>query len=439
MAWYNNFYKNLIGSSSKGTLVAEASKGTMKEFFESNSMGRLSNGYQPQENLDTLLNIFLNDPEVNAAITTRANAIFSTGYTIEGAKTQVERAESKLKKAGFNRKFVKRLVLNYILYMNAFIENVDGKEIHLLEGTQMEIDADKHGEIIKFIQRSQEGETIDFTPDEVTYIAASQVTTRVWGDVYMKSLYRTVTTKNEIEKFMNYLAVSNQYRNVIRVDGMSDDDVTSMLAYNTRAEQDPNMKFVFQGSKDNFDIFPMRDMKESEYFIKELEYLRQKILMQLKVPPILIGVPDNSNRSSGDDQIKAFNMNNKADREVLADSFNNDLFPKLGLGNVTFSWNPIDKRTEKDDIEIAEKLINMGADKKQIEQFLRDSGLNLPKGKLFKEEEKIPDMKTPDESYPSRQRKDGEISENIGTGEDSTTREDQMITRSFNEYPYVSQ
>lgn len=418
--------KQLGNAISGDVAISRASKGISKDFYS--GLLTFENAIQPSQSLDTLKELFLKDPEVQAALTTRVNAILSSGYTIEGTERQKKDSENKLKKVGFNKSFLRQLVLNYILYNHVFVENVKGQEVHLLETTQMEIDADKHGEIINFIQRPNTGENIVFSPDEVTYITPNKLTTGVWGYLELESLFRAVNTKNFIEKFIGYLAETNQWRNVMRVNGMDDDEIKNMLSYYRSTSYNPTVPFTFKGDKEGFETYPMRDASELNHFIQMLEYQRTKILMLLKVPPIMIGVPDNSNRSNSDSQMKAFSMNVSSDREILAEAFNNDLFKKIGVSGV-FSWNPIDKHSEKDDIEIAEKLVNMGADKDQIELFLRNAGLDLPVGKLFKEVEPMqdPTVKKSMDQFPSRQKKpEDQVSKNIGTGAESTTRENQL-------------
>ena len=419
-----------------GTLIEKASKGKVKNFYS--SLGNSNNSYKPEVDFDASLNLFLQDPEVNTAITTRVNAIISSGYTLEGKSRAVKDAKNRLKKLGFTRNFIRRIITNLLLYQNVFIELVRDSsgnvtELHLLETTQMEIKADVHGEIEQFTQLASSGEEISFSPDDIVYITPSRTTTRVWGDNYLRTLYRTVSTKNFIEKFLNYLAETNQWRNIIHVKNMTSDDVKSMLSYYNHVLQDPNEPFVVEGNEEDFVMKSMRDLHEASDFIKLMEHLRTKILMQLKVPPILVGVPDDSNRSNSDAQMKAFNIANESDRDVLSDAFNTDLFKKISLSGVEFVWNPIDKRTEKDDVEIAERLINMGAIPKQVEKFLRNSGLELPEGQLFEDINKQvpPSSGKSMDMYPSRRAEDkqGEIN-NVGTGEESSTREDQLVSKS---------
>ena len=148
--------------------------------------------------------------------------------------------------------------------------------------------------------------------------------------------------------------------------------------------------------------------------------------MLLKVPPIMVGLPDNSNRSNSDSQIKSFANANKSVRKKLLSYFE-ELFDKLGLKEVEFSWNPMDERDEQKDVEIAEKLFKMGAKPEQLEKYLRNVGLELPDGKFFNEQEQKVVDDPGNEDSPSREGKmTGQGNSKIGTGEDSTTRDDQL-------------
>ena len=255
-----------------------------------------------------------------------------------------------------------------------------------------------------------------------------EVSSKVWGEVPIKTLFRTLTTKNSIEKFLNSLAVTNAWRQVFKTD-MHKDDIPKFLAYKRTTDADPTQTFVMQTNDvDNkinkFEL--MREPSDLKEFLGVLDYLRTQTLMELKVPPIMIGIPDNSNRSNSDSQIKAFNIENESLRRKLWYAFNKDLFKKIGLLTVEFSWNPIDIRNEKDDVEIEEKLMNMGAKPEQIEKFLRNVGLELPEGEIFEKKEDPMMMQQP--AKPNNYQKKSKSDEMTPrkSGADSSTREDQL-------------
>ena len=414
------------------TMVDKSSKGITKDSFYG-QLFRPESGTQAPENLNVILDLFSKDPIVNAGITTRVNAILSSGYSIDGASSPVKVGEEKLKKLGYDYALQEKAITNLLLYGHVFIEIVktnsgSPSELHILETTEMEIKHDIHGDITSYVQRASDGTNVSFAEDDIVYIKLSSVSSKVWGEIPLRTLYRTLTTKNSIENFINSLAVTNAWRQVFKTNSLNDDEIPSFLSYLRSAQADPTMPLVIKqgnnadGDKDKFEI--LRDPSDLKEFLGVLDYLRTQILMELKVPPIMIGLPDSSNRSNSDSQIKAFNIENESVRKKLADAINNDLFPKLGFKTIEFVWNPIDKRNEKDDVEIAEKLMNMGAKPKMVEAFLRKTGLELPQGELFDEEAMA--LKKSDDQFESRKPADKDQMNKIGTGADSSTREDQL-------------
>lgn len=427
-----DFFKGLFPEKQ----LSRASKGTIRDSVSYNTLpGRKSGSATPsKENLNVVLDLYSKDPVVQAAITTRVDAILSSGYHLIGSSTPRKDAEKILEKVGFNYSFLWKVITNSLLYEHVFIEierrnSGSPVELHVLETPYMEIMYTPHGEIEGFIQRGEQGDVVFFPVDDIVYLKFNPVSSAVWGEVGIKSLYRTIATKNFIEQFLNHLASTNAWRQVMKTK-MTDDNVQEFLAYfYSQAENPEELLVLHSNSVDDVDkdtkFSILRDPSDLKEFLGTLDYLRTQVLMQLKVPPIMIGLPDSSNRSNSDMQYKAFNIANQSFRMVFSDGMK-ELFSKLGLGTVSFSWNPIDDRSEKDDVEIAERLMNMGAEPMMVEAFLRQSGLELPEGKLFKPREEVVSSKSED-MFPSRQRKaDGESNERIGSGQDGTTREDQL-------------
>ena len=260
------------------------------------------------------------------------------------------------------------------------------------------------------------------------YIQFNEISYAVGGEVGLKTLDTTISTKIERGRFIQSLAMNNAWRQYM-VSSMKPDEMEEFMVNFLESAYDPDIPLTINvegkdvgnvGDKIKFET--LRNPDDLEKFLGVLNYLRQQILMKLKVPPIMIGLPDSSNRSNSDSQIKAFNIANESFRKKLNIAFK-ELFTKSGI-SAEFSWNPIDERDEKADIEIAEKLINMGAKPKMVEQFLRNAGLELPEGELF--DENIKPTKSED-MFASRQRKaDGEANQKIGSGVESTTRQDQL-------------
>lgn len=428
-----DFFKGVFNQKQ----IDRASKGTVRNSIYSSRVrpNRDTLGQPSPEDLNIVLDLYKKDPVVQAAITTRADAILASGWTIDGATTSKESAMSKLEKIGFNYNFLLKAVTNGLLYNHVFIEieRTNGGEpvgLHVLEAPYMEIIYDKHGEISGYKQVAETGEQPFFPVEDIVFMKFNSVSSAVWGEVGLKSLYRTLTIKNQIERFINSLSETNAWRQVMKT-RMNDDNIEEFLAYSASQAQEPTEPLVLQvssGSADDVDkdtrFSVLRDPADLKEFLSTLDYLRTQVLMMLKVPPIMIGLPDSSNRSNSDMQFKSFNIANESFRKLFV-SYIEELFSKIGIsGKTKFSWNPIDERSEKDDVEIAERLINMGAKPKQVEAFLRSTGLELPDGELFEPQANV--QKSMD-MFPSRQGKsDGEGNERIGSGEAGTTRQDQL-------------
>lgn len=427
-------FLDFLKRKAKEDITEHASKGTIRNSFYSSYSNKQLQGQPSPQNLNTFLELFKKDPVVHAALTTRSEAILNSGWTVEGSKTAKDSAERLLKKLGFNYTFLNQLVLNALLYDHVFIEiertNAGSPAgLHILETPYMEIDHDKHGEINGYVQRGEEGEPIYFPTNDIVYLKTNGISSAVWGESSLESLFRTLTTKNLFEKFINSMASNNDFRQVFKT-SMTDDNIKEFLAYYADARTNPDEPLVMQVRKTG-DSLPMdnvfetmRDPEDLDKFLGLIDKMREQALMVLKVPPILIGVPDNSNRSNSDAQIEAFHMSNRSKRRLLNEAIT-ELFSKIGV-TAEFSWNPIDKRNEKDDVEMAERMINMGFKTDVVAKFLRQSGLPLPEGELFDKER----MKAPGKSedmYDSRKRKsEGEGNKKIGTGSDGSTREDQL-------------
>ena len=157
-----------------------------------------------------------------------------------------------------------------------------------------------------------------------------------------------------------------------------------------------------------------------------LNYTRQQILTLLRVPPIIAGIPDNSNRSNSEIQArKAFDGRIISIQTDLADELSWELFPLLGWEKADFKFAPIDKRAEKDDIEIIVALKGIGLDDKSLLTYIKSVGIQLPEGAKIEKIQPVVglgnDNKKPEDKDKAPEHK---------TGEDSTTREKQLTGRS---------
>ena len=104
----------------------------------------------------------------------------------------------------------------------------------------------------------------------------------------------------------------------------------------------------------------------------------------------------------------------------------------MGYKKVVLTFNPINKVGMTRLLENAERMKTMGFKDKKIEEYLKLEGFPID-GSLFEivhvdkpDEEKSEDM------FPSRKRKlPDEMQKKVGSGEEGSTREDQLISKAF--------
>lgn len=387
------------------------------------------NNTVPDWNSYSIRDLYYNDSDVKSAIDAKINFILNPGHNLEGDKTPVKRMNKILDRSRTHR-LLREIYLNLKVYNNAFVEiewkNNKPYQMYLLDTETMSIDETSHGVVKGYKQKpvnSKSGEEVTFQPDEVWHISYPDLETKSWSRPDLKSLKQTVATKNAVENFINWLASTNQFRNIIKTEEATDDDIDKLMSDYLATQDDPNLPFIIDG---DFEVEVMRSFEEASSFIDIMSYFRHKIFMLLQVPPIVVGLTDNTNRSNSEMEYRIFQVNNNYDRDIFKEEFNKELVPKLGMKNVRWTWESPDKRTEKDDIEIAEKLSGMGMKSKKLTEFLRNTIPDLPDGQLFDDKQNT-STDTDSISDDMTQKK---------TGTDAETREEQLVGKKFGDYPY---
>ena len=378
--------------------------------------------------LDTVMEVVRNEPTVKAAIRAIVDEILKNGYIIKTKnKTLKNQIERELKEKYRFSKTLKQLVLNLLIYQNAFLEIVykdnQPDEMHILETTEMEIISDEHGEVLGYKQDAGDRQ-VDFSVDEVVHISLDNITSNLWGEVDIKTLYKTISLKQFLETFLTNLFRLDKFRDAWRINEASEEMVKDFVNNVKLAREHVDRELVFQG---DIEKIPGREIKDLDKLVELLNYTRQQILTLLRVPPIIAGIPDNSNRSNSEIQARrAFDGRIKSLQADIADELSWELFPLMGWKQADFEFAPIDKRAEKDDIEIIMALKNIGLDDKSLLEYIRTVGIQLPEGAKIEKQEFGGKNPFP----PSRKPADKDGMPKHETGEESSTREDQLIGRS---------
>jgi hypothetical protein len=371
----------------------------------------------------TLLRAYREEPTVQAGIKALADEIVKNGYIIKGTdKKLIKRVEKELKTKFRFKRLLRRIVYNSLIYGNSFIElvykNNSVDELHLLETSEMSIIADQHGEVQAY-EQDHKGEKATFTTDECVHLSINNITSGMWGEADIKTLYSTIALKQFLEGFITNLFKFNKFRDAWSIEDADEVQIKNFINDLKLSRDQPDKELVIEGK---IAKIAGRDIKDLNQLVELLNYTRQQILTLLRVPPIIAGIPDNSNRSNSEVQSrKAFDGRVISLQDVMEDEFTLELFPKIGWSNAEFEFAPIDKRAEKDDIEIAVALKNLGLDNDSLLQYIKDVGIQLREGATLESTEAGPDP------FPqSRKPVDKSAEMDEETGEESTTRQDQL-------------
>jgi len=114
----------------------------------------------------------------------------------------------------------------------------------------------------------------------------------------------------------------------------------------------------------------------------------------------------------------------------------------MNKGNDIIVFSPIDRFSEKMVLDNVNIMKNMGMKEEIIIEYLNDKGMFFSGKQLFqevKQSEQNNGLKKDINTMPSRFKGTGAPLEKVGTGEQSSTREDQLIKKAskFDMYPYT--
>lgn len=411
--------------------ILKDSKGYIRDFFATDDKDNQRN----PNNTDLYLQMYETDPVIFSAINMIVNKTIGQGYDVDSTNKQGKaKLLNKLKDLGFEL-LLPNLVRNILIYGDAFLELVYNgsdsvEELHVLETREMEIKQNLHGEVTGYTQKHAGKDDVDFLLDEVVHYRNVAVGGRAWGFSTFKTLLTTVATKKFAETQNRTRFQNNSPRMVWIAKDASDDQIKQLITYLKLAKGSPHKDIVVEG---DIDFRPLNTQSDDN--IPLLEYQRTQILMALQIPPIVMGLPDNSNRSNSEVQVRTFDANVHALQVVVTDATTRFLFKLLGFETSSMSFKPIDKRDETQDMDIAKGLKELGVATETIIEFLRDAGLQLPdKIKIDVQQPFSPGQKDDKSEDKSNKPFTGKK-----TGRDAETRPEQLIgkTKNFGRYPYT--
>lgn len=294
----------------------------------------------------------------------------------------------------------------------------------------------------KFLYRQEVGDEEEgptWNVEQVTHIASTKISTNIWGEVDIQSVYKQVLIKQYIERFLGWLFGTNQFRPFYNIKDANDDQVKNFIAYLRKSEKDIEFPLLAEGE---IEAKVLRSFDEGRSILEIWEKCDRDIMSLLQVSPIHLGQPDNSNRSNSEEQGRSDNTHIRAYQKVVEEAINYDLFPKIGLQDKSFQFDEVDDKKIEKVLEQVERMKNIGFKKEVVEEYLKKNNFPLDSESFINEDVYNGNSEKSEDMYDSRKRKPSdEQSEKIGTGSEGTSREEQISKSkkrdsSFSGYPY---
>lgn len=402
-------------------LIANAnSKGLIIDYYGSSDK---SYARKADFNLNEALRVIKKDPVIKGAILSLVDRTMETPYQVVGRdkRSRAKTAELKLEDLRFSR-VLRKMLFNLFLYGNSFVEIIKKKgtttDLNVLETTLMDIKAKDNGDIISYEQDVSSG-IISWPEDRITHTKLSEITTNVWGDVDIESLYDTLLLKNSIRNWMRWFFETNQSRGLYIIENASSTKVKDFLSLLKANESNLNAPVIVQG-KVNYQI--LRNFsEEGKSLIDVLEWCDTQMLSLLQVPPIVMGFSDQSGRSNSVEQFKAINTRIKNVHEILKDSITYDLFPKMGFNKVKLEFGSLDEQNMKVKVETIKLMKDAGLSNEAISEWMRTQNMFFETKEVFTEESSM------DESNNSSSRPKKGTDESNKQLDEISTRDNQLV------------
>jgi len=321
------------------------------------------------------------------------------------------------------------------LFNQAFFEIVQTtdnktKSLNVLDTQNIEPITKPNGDPIGFKSTQSHPDTGGFptwTTEEIVWIRFNDIS-KGYAPVDLRAVYENLLAKEYVTRYVSWLWKTGQYRLIYSFDGAADQDITDFLTYAKKHDNNFQAPFAVKGK---LETSILRDIKETDSLVELLKYYDSQTLILMRMPPIDAGIPDASGRSNADAQSNNLSSHITSMKKVIEDAINFDLFPKINKKNNLMKFAPNDRFAVKQVFENLQLLDSLGATRNFMEQYLNDTGMYY-EGEMFEKRVDPMAMGNGDnprdaDSAPSRIGKgEGEAEKKIGTGSQSTTRENQL-------------
>jgi len=384
-------------SMEKVKLIEKASKMIVEDYYKQESTP--DGAVPPDVDMSRVKQIVMEDEEVRGFIGTQVDAISASGFSLMGAVTKIKSDEKILQAIRF-RQHKKKMDTNLLSYNHCFVELIPSKgtksrppksrkivDLKVWTPNYIKPIMTPHGDTTgweyslpnSIPTTNGEERTQKWLLDEMVHINIDHIGDGFWSVPQLITLNRLITLKWNIISHIEWLFDTNQYRHHMHGKNLAPDDVKHLtnLLKEGMAQRD---KFLVTVGSEDMTTKQIASPADLPYYLEVLNHIRNRMLTILRLPPIIAGTVDNSNRSNSDVQARfTFTNRIKSYTNDMEDELILELFPKLGISS-KLVHNAIDIKNKRELVDIAILMITNGADHKMTLEWLNKYGLDLPNG-----------------------------------------------------------
>lgn len=397
------------------------------------------NSFEKVFSVETSLQLIRNDPIVSAAIETKVDKAMEGGWGLRvGDKARQETQMSIFKRDYRFDKFL-RTALRTVQWQDLLIEIVKKgdkvTDLNILNTAEIDVETDPNGDPISYTQESPNDgqDPIVWKAEQVVHIKFKDALLNFWGESDLRVAFDTLVIKDNVRKYLTWLFGTNQFRTHFSFKTLNDNMLRRFVSSYKQGENTYGKPVITEGE---IMAGPLRKVEELDQMIALLDWCDTQLISLFQTTTVNMGIGGSGGRSEGDSLGDVQRTSILALQRVVEEGINFDLFPKMGLSRKDeFFWKPLDRMSKKQLFEVIEIMKRSTFTDEAVQEFMMESGMEFKTKNLFKAPEEVegptPEQRSAKDGSASRQRKsEGEADTNIGTGQESSTREEQLVAQS---------
>ena len=335
---------------------------------------------QERNNYSTYENLYLYYSDVATAIDTIAAYAVGGGYNINGDISDKVKGDviTWLNEQGFTR-IILNVVKSMLIYGDAYIlisdkQNGQGYELQVLDPNKTYININLYGEVIDYVfsplgaiwqPGNNNSEFIHLPPDRVLHFSYGNVISKSpYGSSLLRSVKELLDTKINLEKIASTMAWRMTHPLIHAKVGDEQNPPTLSDILNiegllkNRVREDGTIANNITTSY-TVDIKSIPSNPDLNGLTTVLNHIQEQVDKALKVPKILMGQPEGSNRATSYNQLKGFIIFLEHIRNIIKDEINAKLIPLIAPGAI-IEFNEVLKEDTFAWADVAVKLYHEG-------------------------------------------------------------------------------